>query len=89
MPDTGLHNSGGWGTRKHSAPSDRDRPPARCDWQKLPFYAAHEIDEVLIVDPAEQKVSWLSLRDGEYRPVERSAFVALGATALAEQIRWP
>jgi Uma2 family endonuclease len=25
-------------------------------WEKLPFYAAHDVDEVQIVDPAERKV---------------------------------
>jgi Uma2 family endonuclease len=27
---------------------------------KLPFYAAHQVDEVVIVDPAKRSVDWLS-----------------------------
>jgi Uma2 family endonuclease len=58
-------------------------------WQKLPFYAAHEVDEVLIVDPKERKVHWLALSDGEYRPVERSGVIDLSPAELAESIDWP
>jgi Uma2 family endonuclease len=58
-------------------------------WQKLPFYAAHDVDEVLIVDPIERTVAWLGLRDGEYHPVQRSGLIELGAVELAEQIDWP
>ncbi len=58
-------------------------------WKKLPFYARHEVDELLIVDPAEHSVTWLALREGEYRPSDRSAILDLGASALAERIDWP
>jgi len=58
-------------------------------WQKLPFYAAHEVDELLFVDPAERTVAWLALHDGEYGRVERSAVIELGAAELAERIEWP
>jgi Uma2 family endonuclease len=58
-------------------------------WKKLPFYAQHEVDELLIVDPAERSVRWLALREGEYRPVDRSEILDLTADALAERIDWP
>ena len=58
-------------------------------WQKLPFYAAHDVDEVLIVDPDERTVAWLGLRDGEYDPLQRSGLIALGPVELAEQLDWP
>lgn len=58
-------------------------------WEKLPFYAAHDVDEVLIVDPALSSVNWLALSDGQYRPVQRSGLIDLGASDLAEQIDWP
>jgi Uma2 family endonuclease len=53
------------------------------------FYAAHNVEEVLIVDPQERSVSWLALEAGEYRPVERSGLIAMGAQGLAEQLDWP
>lgn len=63
--------------------------PGDETWQKLPFYAARGVDEVLIVDPQERSVHWLGLVEGEYREVERSAVIALGAAELATLIDWP
>jgi Uma2 family endonuclease len=65
------------------------RSPGDESWQKLPFYAAHGVDEVLIVDPAEHAVHWLALTDGEYRDVERSGLIDLGPAELAARIDWP
>jgi Uma2 family endonuclease len=58
-------------------------------WDKLPFYAAHGVDEVLIVDPTKRSIDWLALDGGEYRPVERSELIDLGPRELAERIEWP
>jgi len=41
-------------------------------WEKLPFYVAHHVDELLIADPRSRSVSWLALDQGEYRPSEKS-----------------
>ena len=65
------------------------RSPGDESWQKLPFYAAHGVDEVLIVEPAEHAAHWLALTDGEYRKVERSGLIDLGPAELAERIDWP
>jgi hypothetical protein len=67
----------------------RDRSPGDETWQKLPFYAKHDVDEVLIVDPAQRPVTWLALGEGDYRPATRSDLVGLGGSDLAEQIDWP
>ncbi|MHB1537654.1 MAG: Uma2 family endonuclease [Solirubrobacteraceae bacterium] len=56
---------------------------------KLPFYAAHHVDEVLIVDSEQRAVQWLALCDGEYQPVQHSGLVDLGAEQLAQRIDWP
>jgi hypothetical protein len=58
-------------------------------WQKLPFYAAHDVDGILIVDPAERTVTWLGLRAGEYQPIQRSALIKLGPVELAARLDWP
>jgi len=58
-------------------------------WQKLPFYAAHRVDEVLIVDPDTHGVHWLGLTGDRYEPIERSALIDLGAAELARRIDWP
>ena len=58
-------------------------------WQKLPFYAAHGVEEVLIVDPRERSVHWLALAGGEYREAQRSSLIELGPDELAARIDWP
>jgi Uma2 family endonuclease len=63
--------------------------PGDESWDKLPFYAAHRVEELLIVDPATHSVDWLGLEDGEYHPIERSALIDLGPGDLAERIDWP
>jgi Uma2 family endonuclease len=90
VPDGGLHRPGAAGVWHATAaavveilsPDDESR-------QKLPFYAEHHVDEVVLVDPATRTVTWLALCDGEYAPVERSALVALGPTELADRLDWP
>jgi Uma2 family endonuclease len=60
--------------------------PGDDTWKKLPFYAAHGVDELLIVDPQERKVHWLALSErGEDRDVERSSLVELSPAELAER----
>ena len=63
--------------------------PGDESWDKLPFYAAHHVDEVLILDPEEHAVHWLGLTGDEYRPIERSTLIDLGQSDLAGQIDWP
>jgi Uma2 family endonuclease len=60
-------------------------------WNKLPFYAAHHVDEVLIVDPQQRSTDWLALDTdtGAYHATQHSALINLGPAALAEQIDWP
>jgi hypothetical protein len=90
VPDGGLHRPGAAGEWLQTAavvveilsPGDESR-------QKLGFYAEHHVDEVLLVDPAERKVTWLALRGGEYEAVQRSWLIELGPTELAEQLDWP
>jgi Uma2 family endonuclease len=90
VPDGGVHRppvSGVW--HSTAAVVIEILSPDDESWQKLPFYAAHHVDEVLLVDPAERKVTWLALRDGEYAPVQRSALIELGPAELADRIDWP
>jgi Uma2 family endonuclease len=90
VPDGGLHRPGAAGTWLHTAALAIEIvSPGDETWQKLPFYAAHEVDEVLIVDPRERSVSWLGLEDGEYRPIERSGLIEFGPSELAGRIDWP
>ncbi len=64
--------------------------PGDESWDKLGFYAAHRVDELVIVDPCERRVQWLALTaSGDYQPVEQSALIALGPAQLADRIDWP
>jgi len=63
--------------------------PNDDSWKKFEFYAAHEINEVLIVDHKKREVHWFALADGEYKPIERSTLIELGVAELAQQIDWP
>lgn len=65
------------------------RSPGDETPEKLPFYAAHGVDEVLIVDPQARTVEWLGLEEGEYRPVDRSSLIELGPDELDQRLDWP
>lgn len=90
VPDGGLHRPGAAEMWHPSAALVVEIvSPGDETWQKLPFYAAHSVDEVLIVDPAERTIHWLALAEGGYEPVERSGLIELGPAELVEQIDWP
>ena len=63
--------------------------PGDESWEKLDFYAAHRVEELLMVDPQERTVSWLGLEAREYKHLKRSRLIELGANELAERIGWP
>ncbi len=90
VPDGVLHRTGAHGTWHPTAALVVEIvSPGDESWEKLPFYADHDVDEVLIVDPAKRSVDWLGLQDGEYRPIGRSGLIKLGAGELGERIDWP
>ena len=91
VPDGALHRPGNSGTWHPTAALVIEIvSPGDESWQKLPFYATHHVDEVLIVDPRERAIHWLGLTGGgEYRPLERSGLIDLGAAELAQRLDWP
>jgi Uma2 family endonuclease len=90
VPDGGLHRDRPSGVWQHTAALVFEIvSPGDESWEKLPYYAARGVDEVLIVDPQERSVSWLALEEGEYRPIERSRLIATGGSELAGQLDWP
>jgi Uma2 family endonuclease len=91
VPDSALHPHGASGVWHETAALVVEiRSPNDETWQKLPFYAAHGVDEVLIIDPTERAVHWLGLaKDGaEYAPLKRSGLIGLDPDELARQIDW-
>ena len=90
VPDGGLHRPGASGVWHPTAALVIEIvSPGDESWHKLPFYAAHDVDEVLIIDPREHSISWLGLENGEYQPIARSGLIDLGPNELGEQIDWP
>jgi Uma2 family endonuclease len=90
VPDGGLHRQrlrGVW--HATAALVVEIVSPDNETWEKLPFYAAHHVDELLIVDPEKRTVHWLALAAGEYRAVEHSGLIDLGAAEIASLIDWP
>ncbi|MHB2000711.1 MAG: Uma2 family endonuclease [Solirubrobacteraceae bacterium] len=90
VPDAGLHRSRPKGTWLPTAALAIEIV-SRGDetWEKLPFYAAHDVEELLILDPEQRAVHWLALSGGAYEPVERSRLIDLSAAELAQRIDWP
>jgi len=63
--------------------------PGDESWNKLPFYAAHAVAEVLIVDPQTRSIDLLALGErGEYTRAAHSSVIELTRDALAGQIDW-
>ena len=90
VPDGGLHRPGAAGVWLSTAAVVVEvLSPGDESWQKLPFYAEHHVDEVLLVDPAERTVNWLALGEGGYAPVQHSGLIELGAAELAQHLDWP
>jgi Uma2 family endonuclease len=89
VPDGGLHRHyrGVWHT---TAPLVLEIvSPADESWEKLTFYAAHHVDEVLIIEPARRSVEWLALEGAGYRAVDHSRVIDLGVDDMARRIDWP
>lgn len=92
VPDGGLHRPGASGVWHPTAALVIEIvSPGDESWQKLPFYAAHHVEEVVIVEPEKRAVHWLGLTDdgSEYHPIARSNLIDLDPDQLAEQIDWP
>ena len=90
VPDGGLHRGrpgGAWVAT--AALVVEIISPGDESWEKLPFYADHGVDEILVVDPSERVVHWLKLVDSGYRPADRSGLIDLGAVDLTDHIDWP
>ena len=91
IPDASLHRPGAGGVYVPTAALAVEiLSPSDDTWEKLPFYAGHDVEELAIVDPRQRSVSWLALgADGQNGDVERSGLIDLSAAELAEQLEWP
>lgn len=58
-------------------------------WAKLAFYAAHDVDEVVLVDAARRRADWLMLIDGEYQPSDHSPLLDAAVADVVSALTWP
>ncbi len=58
-------------------------------FDKLPFYAAHGVEELFVADPMERRVRIFCLVDRRYEEPGRSALLRVNTARLEGQIRWP
>jgi Uma2 family endonuclease len=58
-------------------------------YAKFPFYVAHNVQELLVVDPDERRVRWFALQNGGYGQVTHSTVLDLSAETLVDAIDWP
>lgn len=63
--------------------------PGDETWEKLGFYAEHQVGELLIVDPVRRQVDLLVLGDDGYGPAARSRLLGVEVESLSAAIRWP
>jgi len=58
-------------------------------YAKLPFYAAHGVNEVLVIDPDGHRVRIFVLVDSQYQEAQRSTLLEVDVAGLEQAITWP
>jgi len=88
-PDGGLHRERGRAVYCPTAALVLEVvSPGDESWLKFDFYAAHGVDEVVIVDGEADTVHWFALRDGVHERVDRSDLLDLDVAVVQEAIDW-
>jgi len=64
------------------------RSPDDETYEKLPFYAAHGVEEVLVTEPEEQRVRIFVLGADGYEEQGRSVLVGLDSFVMEAAISW-
>jgi len=62
--------------------------PGDESWLKFDFYAAHQVDEVVVVDPGTETIHWFALGSDGYLAVDRSTALELDVTTVAAAMDW-
>lgn len=90
VPDLGVHRPGGDGLWLPTAAIVVEvLSPRDGAWEKLGFYARHEVDEVVMVDPVERTVVWLARQGARYDAVTRSAVLGVDVAEVVDAVEWP
>jgi hypothetical protein len=91
VPDGGVH---------HTLPATAYVPTAAAvieiespddeTWEKLDFYAQHDVGEILVVSYQSRAVTWLGLvAPGRYERLDHSRLLGEGTAGLGARIAWP
>lgn len=65
------------------------RSPSDETWDKLAFYFAQGVEELLVVDPMARSVQWHTRGSVSLQPVASSRLLSLSASELTAAIDWP
>lgn len=87
VPDLSLHRPGAGGQwHPTAALAVEILSPHDTAWDKLGFYAAHHVDELLYVDLERREVTWMALEGHTYRRVAGSALIELDGATVASRL---
>jgi hypothetical protein len=91
VPDGGLHRSLPTTVYVPTAAAVIEiESPDDETWDKLDFYAEHDVSEVLIVSYLSRSVTWLGLAvSGRYEPLDHSRLLGDGTAEFQTKIDWP
>ncbi len=90
VPDRGLHRARPVGVWVPTAAVVIEiLSPDDETFEKFAFYAEHEVDEVLVVDPEARTVRSWRRTGGEYAEADASGLLGVGVADLARDIDWP
>lgn len=90
VPDRGLHRSPPIQTWFPTAAMVVEiESPGDETWKKFDFYAAHAVDEILVVSPERRSVEWFALDHPGWSPRDRSELLGPASAALPDQLEWP
>ncbi|HYF44988.1 MAG TPA: Uma2 family endonuclease [Acidimicrobiales bacterium] len=79
--ETGLYHATAALVVEVLSPGDESR-------LKFGHYAAHEVDELVIVDPETQQIEWYALVDGRYEATSRSEVLGVDTATVVDAMRW-
>lgn len=65
------------------------RSPGDETYDKLSFYAAHDVGEVLVVEPEERRVHVFAVAGDHYEEAPSSTLLGVSAAGLEAALRWP
>lgn len=64
------------------------RSPGDETYEKFGFYADHGVDEIVVLEPDEERLDWFALIDGAYVDVARSELLGVEVAEISAQLDW-